>query len=98
MSDLINRADLLATYKKWLPQLTSEEDKGDRRGVETCIFVLENAPTVDAVPVVRCKDCKHITSVEVGLRFASSTTQLALITTSAHTEKGIAHEFARGKN
>lgn len=22
-------------------------------------FEIENAPTVDAVPVVRCKDCKH---------------------------------------
>ena len=23
------------------------------------IELIENAPTVDAVPVVRCKDCKH---------------------------------------
>ena len=25
------------------------------------------SPTIDAVPVVRCKDCKHITPVEGGL-------------------------------
>ena len=51
MSDLISRTALLRIYKKWLPQLEREEDKGDRRGVETCIAVLEDAPTVDAVPV-----------------------------------------------
>ena len=48
---------LLEIYKKWIPQLLSKEDEGDRRGVETCIMVLEDMQTVDAVPVVRCKDC-----------------------------------------
>lgn len=38
---------------KWIPQLLSKEDEGDRRGVETCIAVLEDMQTVDAVPVVR---------------------------------------------
>lgn len=28
---------------------------------------IDDAPTVDAVPVVRCKDCKHYTPVEGGL-------------------------------
>ena len=55
MSDLINRTVLLKTYKNWLPQLKREKDEGDRRGVETCIAVLEDAPTVDAVPVRRGK-------------------------------------------
>lgn len=32
-------------------------DEGDRRGVETCIAVLESEPIIDAVEVVRCKDC-----------------------------------------
>ena len=54
---LIDGDKLLETYKKWIPQLLSEEDEGDRRGVETCIAVLEDMQTVDAVPVVRCKDC-----------------------------------------
>ena len=49
---LIDGNKLLETYKKWIPQLLSKEDEGDRRGVETCIMVLEDAPTVDAVPVV----------------------------------------------
>ena len=54
---LIDADKLLENYKKWIPQLSSKEDEGDRRGVETCIAVLEDTPTVDAVPVVRCKDC-----------------------------------------
>ena len=54
---LIDADKLLEIYKKWIPQLLSEEDEGDRRGVETCIMVLEDMQTVDAVPVVRCKDC-----------------------------------------
>ena len=49
---LIDGDKLLEIYKKWIPQLLSKEDEGDRRGVETCIMVLEDAPTVDAVPVV----------------------------------------------
>ena len=32
--------------------------------------ILLHAPTVDAVPVVRCKDCRHI-SVERGLCFCN---------------------------
>ena len=55
----INKEDLLNIYKKWLPQLTLPEDAGDKRGVETCIIVLEDAPIIDAVEVVRCKYCRH---------------------------------------
>ena len=28
-------------------------------GIETVLEYAENLPTVDAVPVVRCKDCKY---------------------------------------
>lgn len=28
-------------------------------GIETANFAVHDAPTIDAVPVVRCKDCKH---------------------------------------
>ena len=54
---LIDADKLLENYKKWIPQLSSKEDEGDRRGVETCIAVLEDTPAVDAVPVVRCDVC-----------------------------------------
>ena len=56
---MIDGDKLLEIYKKWIPQLLSEEDEGDRRGVETCIMVLEDMQTVDAVPVVRCAKCEH---------------------------------------
>ena len=60
---LIDADKLLEIYKKWIPQLSSKEDEGDRRGVETCIAVLEDTQTVDAVPVVRCLDCFYYTPV-----------------------------------
>ena len=56
---MIDGDKLLEIYKKWIPQLSSKEDEGDRRGVETCIAVLEDMQTVDAVPAVRCRECKH---------------------------------------
>ena len=56
---LIDADKLLEIYKKWIPQLLPKEDEGDRRGVETCIMVLEDMQTVDAVPVVRCRECKY---------------------------------------
>ena len=28
--------------------------------LKSIINLIQNAPTVDAVPVVRCKDCKHL--------------------------------------
>ena len=59
MTRLIDADKLLEIYKKWIPQLSSKEDEGDRRGVETCIAVLEDMPTVDAVEVVRCRECKY---------------------------------------
>ena len=54
---LIDANALLKIYENWIPQLMLPEDAGDKRGVETCIAVLQDAPTVDAVEVVRCKDC-----------------------------------------
>ena len=51
---LIDADKLLEIYKKWIPQLLSKEDEGDRRGVETCIAVLEDMHTV-----VRCRECEY---------------------------------------
>ena len=34
-------------------------DKGYAKGWNSAIEILQNAPTVDAVPVVRCGECKH---------------------------------------
>ena len=57
--ELIDRNELLNTYRKWIPQLALPEDEGDKRGVETCIAVLEDAQVVDAVEVVRCQYCRY---------------------------------------
>lgn len=40
---------------------------------ECCSSVdaVENQPTVDAVPVVRCRDCRHM-SIEQGLRYCDA--------------------------
>ena len=32
---------------------------------DTILDLVDSIPTVDAVPVVRCKDCKHLVAVNV---------------------------------
>lgn len=44
--------DADALMKNW------ERDKGRMFDADYFIFTIEHAPTIDAVPVVRCKDCK----------------------------------------
>ena len=64
MSDLISRsafAELMCrACNEYFPDEPCEPSECDLR------MALANAPTVDAVPVVRCKDCKHYTPVEGG--------------------------------
>ena len=36
-----------------------EFEYGLQQRLDTCIDAVEDAPTVDAVPVVRCKNCIH---------------------------------------
>ena len=52
MADLIDRDELVHGQVI----LVGTEDA--RKGVQDVMNVIWNAPTVDAVPVVRCKDCK----------------------------------------
>ena len=59
MQRLIDANALIKIYEGWVPQLMLPEDAGDKRGVETCIKVLQDTPTIDAVEVVRCKNCKY---------------------------------------
>ena len=56
---LIDADDLLAEY--------DQQHKGEPGKARKLI---EDAPAVDAVEVVRCKDCRHIT-VERGLCFCN---------------------------
>lgn len=63
MSDLISREALkekLHFLFKWYGQLPcSEEDKCIQRTIKRCMGELDSIPTVDAVEVVRCGDCKY---------------------------------------
>ena len=36
--------------------------------VQTVRDILSDAPTIDAVPVTRCKDCQHWTGIALGMR------------------------------
>ena len=64
MSDLISRAAAIAEIEEYLQGLNScisEPDlklDGYRNGLQVAIHELNELPTIDAVPVVRCKDCR----------------------------------------
>lgn len=62
MSDLISRAEILGRIKSMAGCATCDNYNGVR--CRACIWddamnIVKEAPAVDAVPVVRCKDCKH---------------------------------------
>ena len=57
MPRLINADAILKIYEGWISQLMLPKDAGDKRGVETCIKVLQNAPTVDAIEIIHCHEC-----------------------------------------
>ena len=44
-----------------LPRLTQIFEANGKRMEQEVVLakIIDNTPTVDAVPVVRCKDCKH---------------------------------------
>lgn len=52
MSDLISRQAAYDTLTEYY-NLRTEEQRKSIKGA------LSGVPTIDAVPVVRCKDCKH---------------------------------------
>ena len=51
-----------------LPITTAlEHEYGSLGGaVSGCMKHIDNAPTIDAVPVVRCKDCRHMEKSQYG--------------------------------
>ena len=52
MADLIYRDELIKEIRR-TPNFGKDWDKA------LCEAIVKDAPTVDAVEVVRCKDCKH---------------------------------------
>lgn len=51
MSDLIDRQALKDKLKRW-------DECDPYEFVEIALRAVDDAPTIDAVPVVRCKECK----------------------------------------
>ena len=49
---------------EWLKSVVNETSKDE---IQEIIQRIDNAPAVDAVEVVRCKDCKHWQHVEDGI-------------------------------
>ena len=56
MSRLIDADNLDFTFDR---RCFSECDTQYVRGADDAIGVVNNAPTIDAVPVVRCQECKY---------------------------------------
>ena len=58
---LVNADALLGELEKYSdPTAMSKNDYqfGMQQRLETCIELIEDAPTVDAVEVVRCRECR----------------------------------------
>lgn len=53
---LINR-EVLLSFEKMDADLCAT--CGEHHTAEDVIMMIKTAPTVDAVPVVRCRECKH---------------------------------------
>lgn len=52
MSDLIDRQALKNKLKRW-------DERDPYEFVEIALHAVDDAPTIDAMPVVRCRECKH---------------------------------------
>ena len=58
MARLIDADALMQTYAKFVAP-SNNSDFENEPTWNDAVSLLESAPTVDAVEVVRCKDCKH---------------------------------------
>ena len=62
MNDLISRSALIAEFDEYIERNRSQGTYGNNWCADTCEVlrdtIVKVAPTVDAVPVVRCGDCK----------------------------------------
>lgn len=56
MADLINRDDLMRKHTTSFLHNNSHNTVTELR---VLLKLIHDAPTIDAIPIVRCKDCKH---------------------------------------
>ena len=59
-SDLIDRQALKDKLKRW-------DERDPYEFVEIALHAVDDAPTIDAVPMVRCGECKHHEDEEPGM-------------------------------
>lgn len=62
MARLIDADAYKHILKGWLSETYSgryDSEDGEGAAIFCCICQLDDAPTVDAVPVVRCRDCRN---------------------------------------
>ena len=64
VSDLISRAAAIAEIKEYIEEYSELEPETGYHNLKWCAMeeakdVLTMLPAIDAVPIVRCKDCKH---------------------------------------
>ena len=45
---------------------------GEHNTAEDVIMMIKTAPTIDAVPVVRCKDCKYHEDEKIGMVYCQN--------------------------
>ena len=57
--DKIPRTIATAPYEPWAEKPYHAGDQM-RGGIRKALRCIEQSPTVDAVPVVRCRECKHL--------------------------------------
>ena len=60
--DKIPRTIATAPYEPWAEKPYHAGDQM-RGGIRKALRCIEQSPTVDAVPVVRCRECKHLNVV-----------------------------------
>lgn len=58
MAEYIERANLIARIKYYVTH--TPKDKGEHYAYSVMLNEILNRPAADVVPVVRCKDCKHL--------------------------------------
>ena len=75
---------LWALFKYFGSIPCTEADKATQRGIKRCIGEIKKMPTVDAVEVVRCKDCKHYDNSE-GIQWCHLNSKFAQWGTDWHS-------------
>ena len=61
MSDYISKSALIDNLRRWRNDVVRTCGETDQWAncIDSAMYVTDAQPTIDAVPVTRCRDCKH---------------------------------------